>query len=128
MDGAQGVALFLARGAEVDALGELVEARHVQGVVHQLVYAFVLRGGNGHDGNAELGFELVHADGAAVCLYLVHHVKRQHHGNAELHDLHGEVHVALDVGAVDDVDDAVRLRLQQEIARDDFLLEYGERE
>ena len=79
---AKRVVLVLAGGAEVDAAGRLVEARHVQGVVDQLVDAFVFRRGNRHHGDAQLGLKLVHADGAAVGLHLVHHVERQHHGDA----------------------------------------------
>ena len=119
---AKRVVLVLAGGAEVDAAGRLVEARHVQGVVHQFVDAFVFRRGKGHHGDAQLCLQLVHADGAAVGLHLVHHVERQHHGDAQFHDLHGQVQVALDVRAVDDVDDAVGLFVQQEVARDDLLV------
>ena len=119
---AERVVLLRACGAEVDAAGRLVEARHMQGVVDQLVDALVLRRGNGHHGNAQLSLELVHAHGAAVGLDLVHHVERQHHGDAQLHDLHGQVQVALDVGAVDDVDDSVGFLVEQEVARDDLLV------
>ena len=107
--------------AEVHAPWRLAEARHVQDVLHKLVDALVLGGRNGNDGDAELALELVDKHRAAVGAHLVHHVEGEHHGDAELHELHGEVHVALDVGGIHDVDDAVGTRVEQEVARDDFL-------
>ena len=53
---------------------------------------------------------------------LVHHVQRKHHGNAQFHNLHGEVHIAFNVGAVDDVDNAIWLRFEKEVARYDFFI------
>ena len=60
--------------AEIDAAGDLAVAGHMQGMLHQLVDALALRGGNRHDRNAEHGLHLVDADGAAVFAHLVHHV------------------------------------------------------
>ena len=51
-------------GAEVDAGGLLLVAGDVHGVLHQLVNALVLGGGDGNHGNAELVFEGVYIDAA----------------------------------------------------------------
>lgn len=107
--------------AEVLAHGRLLEPRHMQGVVHQLGRALVLGRRDGDDGDAQQLLHLVHVDGAAVALHLVHHVEGQHHGHAQLHELHRQVQVALDVRGVHDVDDAARALVQQETARDHLL-------
>ena len=60
-------------------------------------------------------------DGAAVRTDLVHHIQRQHHRNAQLHHLHGQVEVSLNVGRVYNIDDAVRLVVQQKAAGYDLL-------
>ena len=95
--------------AEVLAHGRLLEPRHMQGVVHQLGRALVLGRRDGDDGDAQ------------QLLHLVHHVEGQHHGHAQLHELHRQVQVALDVRGVHDVDDAARALVQQETARDHLL-------
>ena len=59
---------------------------------------------------------------AAVAAHLIHHVEREHHRDAELHELHREIEIALEIRRVDDVDDAVGMRMQQEITRDDLLI------
>ena len=121
MEAAMHGAAVLRRTAEVLPRRPFVVARHVYGMAHHLIDAFVLHGADGDDGNAEQPLHLVDADGPAVALHLVHHVERQHHRDAELHQLHGEVEVALDVCGIHDVDDAARLALQDELTADDLL-------
>ena len=96
-------------GAEILPAGALLVLGRAQGVLYQFVNALVLRGGNGHHRHAKLCLQPVHVHGVAVCAHLVHHVQRNHHGNAQLNQLHGKVQIALDVGGVHNVDDAVRL-------------------
>ena len=114
-------AVALLRVAEVLAAGPLLILRDVDGVVDQLADALVFRRGDGDDRDAQPGFQLVDADGAAVLADLVHHVEREHHGHIQLHELHGQVEVALDVGRIHDVDDALGLVAQQELAGDQLL-------
>ena len=92
----------------------------MDGVVDELVDALVFRGGDWHDGHAELFLEGVDVDGAAVGVDFVHHIEGDDHGDAELEELHGQIEVALDVGGVDDVDDAAWFFLEQELAGDDL--------
>ena len=106
--------------AEVLTRRPFVVARHVYGVAHHLVHALVLHGADGDDGNAEQPLHTVNADSPAVAFHLIHHIESQHHRDAELHQLHGKVEVALDVGGIDDVDDAARIALQDKAAADDF--------
>ena len=116
-----GLLVLVVGMAEVHTPRRFAETRHMQGVFHKLVDALVLGGRNGDDGNAKLALELIDKHRAAVGTHFVHHVEGKHHGDAELHELHGEIHVALDVGGIHDVDDAVGARVKQEIARDDLL-------
>ena len=111
--------------AEIRHLGQHLSARGGDGLVGQLAHAFAPGGGDGDDGNAERRAHFLHVDRAAVGAHLVHHVERQHHRYAQLKELEREVEIALNVGRVHDVDDAVRLFVQNEIARDDLLLRVG---
>ena len=95
--------------------------RNVKGVVYQLVDTFVLRCRDGDDRNTELVLHLVDEDGTAVASYFVHHVQRDDHRNIELHELHGQVEVTLDICCIDDVDDAARLFVKDELTGDDLL-------
>ena len=55
---------------------------------------------------AQLGAQLLQVDLIAVLADEVDHVDSHDHGDAELDQLGGQVEVTLDVGAVDDVQDA----------------------
>ena len=107
--------------AKIHAPGALLILCHMDGVVYQLVHALVLGGGDGDDRDAQHGFHLVDAHRAAVAAHLVHHVQRQHHGDVQLHQLHRQVKVALDVGGVHDIDDAGGLFADDELSGNDLL-------
>ena len=47
------------------------------------------------------------------------------HGGVQLHELHGQVEVALDVGGIHDVDDAGGLFADDELPGDDLLAGVG---
>ena len=114
-------AAVVAGVAEVLPAGKLLVARHMDRVAHELVHALALDGGYGHHGNAQHVLHQVHVDRAAVALDLVHHVEREHHGLVQLHQLHRQVQVALDVRGVHDVDDGVWLLLQYVLAAHELL-------
>ena len=111
--------------AKIHPPGAFLILCHMDGVVYQLVHALVLGGRDGDDRDAQHGFHLVDAHRAAVAAHLVHHVQRQHHGNIQLHQLHGQVEVALDVGGVHDIDDAGGLFADDELPGDDLLAGIG---
>ena len=110
-----------AGAAEVGDGGAALLPHGLHRPVDQLLDALVFGGGDGDHRDAQQAFHLLHVDGAAVGPDLVHHVQSQHHGGLALDELQGQVQVALDVGGVHDVDDAVRLSLQQKLAGDDLL-------
>ena len=94
----------------------------MESVVYEFVHTLILCSRNGNNRDTEFRFEFVDANGSTVLFDLVHHVQRKHHGNAQFHNLHGEVHIAFNVGAVDDVDNAIWLRFEKEVARYDFFI------
>ena len=89
-------------------LGRLLDARAVQrGDLHCLT--------------AEVLLDLVEADLVAVLLYDIHHVHGHHHRNPELLQLCGEVEVTLEVRTIHDVQDRIRLRVDEVVSRDNLL-------
>ena len=111
--------------AEVQAARAFAVARHVQCVLHELGDALVLGGADGNHRDAQEALQPVDVHGAAVGRELVHHVKRQHHGAVELHELEREVEVPLYVGGVDYVDDGIGVGVQDELAAHDLLAGVG---
>ena len=108
--------------AEILALRAFLVPGNVQNVFYDFVDAFVLHCRDGDYGDSQLCLHTVDAYGASVVLDLVHHVEGKYHWYSQLHELHGEVQVALDVGCVDDVDNGGGLFLKDEAAADDFLV------
>ena len=75
--------------------------------------ALVLQGGDLHHLAAQGPAQPLQVDLVAVLPHQVDHVHRHHHRKAQLNELGGEVEVALDVGAVHNIQDGVRLLLHQ---------------
>ena len=69
--------------------------------------AVPLQSGDLNDPHAQLPGQLRYVDLVAVFADHIHHVDGDDHGDAQLGQLGGEVQVALQVGAVDDVQDGV---------------------
>ena len=110
---------------EILPLGLFLILRDMDGMIHQFLDALVLGGGNRHDRHAQHGFHRVHVHSTAVFGHFIHHVQRHHDGNVHFQQLHGQVHVSLNIGDVDNVDDPLRLLLQHEVAGDQFLARIG---
>ena len=111
--------------AKVDAAGRFAVARHMDGMVDQFVDAFVFGRRNRHHRDAQQFLQPVDQDGPAIGAHFVHHVERQHHRDAQLHQLHGQIEVALDVGGIHNVNDAAGFLLQQKVAGDKLLARIG---
>ena len=69
---------------------------------------------------AQLGAQLLQVDLIAVLAAEVDHVDSHDHGDAQLDELSGQVQVALDVGAINDVQDGIGLLLDQISTGDDL--------
>ena len=107
--------------AEVLTNGCFLILRDVDGVVDQLVDTFVFRSGDGHHGQTEYQLHLIHHDAAAIVAHLIHHIECQYHRHPQLHQLHGQVEIALDIVGIHNVDDGLGLLLHDELARDNLL-------
>ena len=78
------------------------------GVADKLVYALILCGRDGNNGDTQKVFHLVYADRAAVTSDLVHHVESQNNGNIQLHELEGEIKASFDTVCIGNIDDSGR--------------------
>ena len=117
-------AVYLAL-AQIQSPRALLLVRHLDGALHELVAALVFCRRDGHDGQAEVLAQLLHIDGVAIGTHLVHHVQRNDHRHAHLHQLQRKVQVALDVGRVYDVDYRLGLVYEQKVARHHLLGRVG---
>ena len=88
-----------------DGLGLALGGLH--GGLGGVHHAVALQSGDLHDLAAQLAGQLLDVDLVAVLADHVHHVHGDDHGNAQLRQLGGQIQVALQVGAVDDVQDGV---------------------
>ena len=84
-----------------------------------------LQCGDFHDLAAQLLCQLVGVNLIAVFPHNIHHVHGDDHGDAQLGQLSGQVQVALQIGAVDDVQDGIGTLANQIISGDDFLQGVG---
>ena len=112
-------------GSESLARGEPCVAVGRDGRLRRLLDALALEGGDLHDRAAELTGELLDVDAVAGFLYEIHHVQRDHDGDAELRELGGQIEVALEVRGVHDVQDGVRLLLNEIIPGHDLFQRIG---
>ena len=110
---------------EVDALGAPFLSGGPNGTFDQLIDALILCRRDGDHRNSQFLRHFGHVDGAAVAPDLVHHVQSQNQRNVHLQKLEGQVEVPLDVGGVDNVDDAVGMLVENKIPGDDLLAGIG---
>ena len=82
---------------------------HMNGMTDQLGDALIFRRGNGNHGNAQHLLHLIDADRTAVLPDFVHHIQGNDHGDIQLHQLHGKIHIPLNIGSIHNVDDPFRL-------------------
>ena len=87
--------------------------------------ALALQGAHLHHLAAQGLAQLLEVDLVAVLPHQIYHVDRHYHGQAQLDELGGQVQVALDVGAVHDVEDGVRLLIDQVVAGHHLLQRIG---
>ena len=108
-------AVHRAGGAKVHLSGANIVLHRLSDAADQLIHAFVAGGGDGHHRHAQTLRQGLDIHAAAVACQLIHEVQSQHRGYAQLQQLQGEVEIALDVGGVHDVDDAVGVTVHQKI-------------
>ena len=99
--------------------------RHGHSLVDQLGDALSLGRHNRHHRHAQGPAQPLDVHRAAVVPHLVHHVQRHHRGDPQLQQLQGQIEISLNIGGVHNVDDAVRLLVQNEVPGDNLLLGVG---
>ena len=83
--------------------------------------AGALEGGNGNDFDAEFLGKLLQVNPVAVFLNQVSHVYGDDNRDAQLKQLGGQIQVSFQVGAVDDIQDAVRVFIHKEVSGNNLL-------
>ena len=108
-------------GGEADRLRDDALASRLHGGGDQVLEAVALECRYLDNRYLELLGKLLGFDGVTALLDDIHLVERDHDGNVKLHELGGQVEIALEVRGVDDVDDDVGMTVNQVIARNDLL-------
>ena len=112
-------------GAKVHSFWFLAVSSHLQSRINQLGDAFIFTGRDGNDRNAQGLLHFTDFDGAAVGPHLIHHVQRNDHGNVQFYQLQAQIKIPFDVGSINDINNAVRMRIDQKIPRYDFFTGIG---
>ena len=95
--------------------------RDMYSVRNKLADTLVLGRADRNDRHAQDLLHKVDIDRAAVAGQLIHHVQRDNDRPVRLKKLHRQIQVALDIRRVNDIDDRVRLVVQNKIPRHDLL-------
>ena len=93
--------------------------------LRRLHHTVALQGGDLHHLAAQLAAQLLHVDLVAVLANHVHHVDGDHNGDAQLRQLGGQIEIALQIGAVDDVQNGVGALADQVVAGHHLLQRVG---
>ncbi len=112
-------------GAEVLPHWQPTLPRRRQCNINQFANALVSACADRHDWHANLLLKLLELHSAAVRPDLIHHIERNHHRNIQLNKLKAKIEIPLNIRCIHDVDDAVRMSVQQEIPRDDLFVCIG---
>ena len=100
----------------------LLKMRHMKRMIDQLSDSFILCRRDRDNRNSQFFLQFVDADRTAVLAHLVHHIKRQNHRNIQFQKLHGQIQVALNVRRIHDIDDSLRVLLQNKLTRHQLLI------
>ena len=120
-----GDGMLHAAGKDMGQLACLALLGGGNGQLGGLLAALVLQGGDLDGLAAQFLGQLVQVDLVAVLADEVDHVDGHDHGDAQLNKLGGQIKVALDVGAVNDVEDGIRLFVDKVAAGNNFLQRVG---
>ena len=78
----------------------------------QLLDTLIFRRTDRYHRNSQDFFQFIDIDRTAVIAHLIHHIQCQYHRNSQLHKLHGQTQVSLNICGIHDIDDSVRLAVQ----------------
>ena len=77
--------------------------------------------GNFHNRTSQFPGKFLRVNGIAILAYHVHHVNGNDNGDSQFRQLGGQIQIALQIGSVNDVQNAVGTFINQVIPRHDFL-------
>ena len=95
MHGGHGILRIQAVCAEINARRLLPVTCNMERMLDELVNALILGRRDWHYRDSELFLQLVDMDRAAIGAHFVHHIECQDHGDAQLHELHGQIKIPL---------------------------------
>ena len=99
--------------------------RHMQSMSYQFINTFILRRRNRNHRYPQHLFHLVDQNRSAVFPHLIHHIQCKHHRNIQLHQLHGQIQIPLNIGSIHNVDDSLRMFIQHKISCNNLLTGIG---
>ena len=104
---------------------DLSAVRHLHGLVDQLAQSGLLQRRGLDDRTAENHRQPLRVDLQAPLSDQVGHVERDDHGDSGLDELRRQVEVPLDVRGIHQIDDDIRVLIEQIVAGDDLLQSIG---
>ena len=120
-----GDGVFHAAGEDVGQLASLVGLGQGHGLLGSRLATLALQGTHFHDLTAQGRAQLGKIDGVAVLPDQVDHVDRHHNGPPQFDKLGGEIQVPLNIGAVYNVQNGIRLLVHQIASGHHFLQSIG---
>ena len=119
-----GTAVFLTV-AKIHPSGALLIFCYMNGMLYQFINSFILCRRNRNDRDSQHLLHLIDQNGAAVFPHLIHHIKRQHHRDIQLHQLHRQIKVPFDICRIHDIDNSFWVLLQQKVSRHNLFAGIG---
>ena len=80
---------------------------HMHCMFDQFFNSFILRSRYWNNRYSKFLLHLIYQDRTAVVPHLIHHIQCQNHRNIQLHQLHGQIQVPLNIGCIHDIDDSL---------------------
>ena len=98
---------------------------HMHCMMHQLIYAFVLRRRDRYHRHTKHLFHRIDVHIATVADHFIHHIERYHHRHTHLQQLHRQIQVTPDAGHIHDIYDRLGLFFQDKIPGNDLFTGIG---
>ena len=110
-------AFIYMRNAGITLFGKLC---HLQASLYRFHRSFAVQSRDRNDLAADLLAERVEVDLCTCLLNDIHHIHSNHDQNADLKQLCRQVKVSLQIGTIDDIQDDIRLFIDQIVSGDNL--------
>ena len=98
---------------------------HMNGMCNQFINTFIFCCGNRYNRNPQGLLHLVHTHRTTILPYFIHHIQCQYHRHIQLHQLHSKIKISLDIRGIHNIDNSLRMLLQNKASGYDFLAGIG---